>query len=138
MTSFAGDNMRVLYPDIEPYEHGNWSFASLELELSTAVRLSEPPNINMLDSDLDLERCVRTPDRLPSTTPPPSFARSFGTKFLALRGFALRGAGEADPPPVGLRPLLGGSPPPTSTSSVRDLSAAYALGHAASPTLNLQ
>ena len=22
MTSFAGDNMRVLYPDIEPYEHG--------------------------------------------------------------------------------------------------------------------
>ena len=58
MTSFAGDNMRVLYPDIEPYEHGNWSFASLELELSTAVRLSEPPNINMLDSDLDLERCA--------------------------------------------------------------------------------
>ena len=47
----------------------------MELELSTAVRLSEPPNINMLDSDLDLEWCVRTPDRLSSTTPPP-FVRS--------------------------------------------------------------
>ena len=50
-------------------------FASLELELSTAVRLSEPPNIIMLDPDLNLERCVRTPDRLSSTTPPP-FVRS--------------------------------------------------------------
>ena len=59
-----------------------------------------------------------------------------GQNFPALRGFAPRGAGEADPPPVGLRPLLGGSHPPTSTSSVRDLSAACALVHAASPTLN--
>ena len=57
-----------------------------------------------------------------------------GQNFPALRGFAPRGAGEADPPPVGLRPLLGGSHPPTSTSSVRDLSAACALVHAASPT----
>ena len=85
-------------------------FSSLDIELSTAVRLSEPPNIIMLDPDLNLERCVRTPDRPSSTTPPPSFARSFGTKFLALRGFALRGAGEADPPPVGLRPLPGAAP----------------------------
>ena len=136
MTSFAGDNMRVLYPDIEPYEHGNWSFASLELELSTAVRLSEPPNINMLDSDLDLEWCVRTPDRLSSTTPPPSFARSFGTKFLALRGFALRGAGEADPPPVGLRPLPGAAPHLLQLLPSETIPAVCALVHAASPTLN--
>ena len=33
------------------------------------------------------------------------YAELSGTNFLALRGFAPRGAGEADPPPVDLRLL---------------------------------
>ena len=88
-----------------------WLFSSLDIELSTAVRLSEPPNIDMLDSDLDLERGVRTPDRHSSTTPPPFVRSVLRDKIFSPFGASPLGApGKLILPPWAFGPCWGAAP----------------------------
>jgi hypothetical protein len=111
--------------------------ASLELELSTAVRLSEPPNIIMLDPDLNLERCVRTPDRLSSTTPP-LFVRSVlrDTIFPPFGASSFGAPGKLILPPWAFGPCWGAAPHRLQLLPSETIQAVCALVHAASPTLN--
>jgi hypothetical protein len=87
-----------------------------------AAALADPV-MQTMRAQLFREEALRAPGDKTYEVPMPRSYDDFVRQASQRRApsFDTRGAGEADPPPVGLRPLLGGSPPPTSASSVRDL-----------------